>query len=367
MKKVFGAITIVALILGIFFRQPPQIFATDCFVSGIKAEIVPKELTEEVNTSLSVSFEGLAEGKEYTVAVTEFASIEYTAYHVTGDKFGNGIVVFTESADKFPFTPGAKTVSLNKGLFDACDLGTYVVKPASSTNSCALTVTYNPAYTPICADVSTSFSVSFTNTVFHGSLYTGNVRISGAGFENSSGHVTNGSLDSPVSLGPYSSGKTFTITVDAVRFPFLREQLCTSGSISTVESCQNQAQVPGSGLLVPYDPTCGPGESGIKTGLGCLPTNPQAFVNTALPWAIGIGAGLAFLLGIYGALMIVISAGNPEKMQAGRELITSAISGLLIIIFAIFLLKVIGVDILNLFPEATRTGGGGGGRPPVAM
>lgn len=144
--------------------------------------------------------------------------------------------------------------------------------------------------------------------------------------------------------------------------------------ISDLTCCATQAQcnnfttpVPPSSPLTPYDPTCGPGESGVKTALGCLPTNPQAFVNTALPWAIGIGAGLAFLLGIYGALMIVISAGNPEKMQAGRELITSAISGLLIIIFAIFLLKVIGVDILNLFPEATRTGGGGGGRPPVAM
>ena len=47
--------------------------------------------------------------------------------------------------------------------------------------------------------------------------------------------------------------------------------------------------------------------------------------------------------------MIVISAGDPEKMQAGKEMITSAVSGLLIIIFAVFILRVIGVDILQLF------------------
>lgn len=101
-----------------------------------------------------------------------------------------------------------------------------------------------------------------------------------------------------------------------------------------------------------YDPRCGPDSdrnSAVKTALGCLPTSPQAFVDIAIPWAIGLGSGVAFLLGLYGVLMIVISAGNPEKMQAGRELITSAITGLLIIIFAVFILKVVGVDILKLF------------------
>ena len=103
------------------------------------------------------------------------------------------------------------------------------------------------------------------------------------------------------------------------------------------------------GMINPiYSPDC-EGGNGVKTGLGCLSTNPQILVNTILPWAIGIGSGIAFLLGLYGALMIVISAGDPEKMQAGKEMITSAVSGLLIIIFAVFILKFIGVDILQLF------------------
>lgn len=110
-----------------------------------------------------------------------------------------------------------------------------------------------------------------------------------------------------------------------------------------------------SGPLEPYDPTCGGNErnkggfEGVKTALGCLPTDPKTFVNIAVPWAIYLGAGVAFLLGVFGAIIIVLSAGNPEKMQAGKELITSAIMGLLIIVFAIFLLKFIGVNILGLF------------------
>lgn len=131
--------------------------------------------------------------------------------------------------------------------------------------------------------------------------------------------------------------------------------VCTSCPAKGVD-CVSSA--PGPTIPV-YDPTCGGNEKnkggfeGVKTALGCLPTDPQAFVNTAIPWAIGIGAGIAFLLGIFGAMMIVLSAGNPEKLQAGKEMITSAIAGLLLIIFAIFLLSVIGVDLLGLFPNRT--------------
>ena len=108
---------------------------------------------------------------------------------------------------------------------------------------------------------------------------------------------------------------------------------------------------PPTGTPIPvYDPKCyGRFGEGVKSGLGCLPTDPQAFINTVTPWAIGIGSGIAFLLGLYGALMIVISAGDPEKMQAGKEIITSAVAGLLLIVFAVFILRIIGVDVLKLF------------------
>jgi len=130
--------------------------------------------------------------------------------------------------------------------------------------------------------------------------------------------------------------------------------VCTSCPAKGI-SCVSNAPAP---TISVYDPTCvaaeipgypGRDRTGIKTGLGCLPTDPQTFVNTVLPWAVGIGSGIAFFLGLYGALMIVISAGDPEKMQAGRELITSAVVGLLLIIFAVFLLDLIGVNILKLF------------------
>jgi len=87
---------------------------------------------------------------------------------------------------------------------------------------------------------------------------------------------------------------------------------------------------------------------GAWTALGCIQTDPQKFIGSILGIAIGIGGGIAFLLILFGGFQILMSAGNPEKLNAGKELITSAITGLLIIIFSIFILQLIGVTIFAI-------------------
>jgi len=91
-----------------------------------------------------------------------------------------------------------------------------------------------------------------------------------------------------------------------------------------------------------------PGE-GIQTALGCIPTKDTTqFVGWLLKFAIGIGGGIAFLLMIFGGFKIITSSGNPEAVKAGQELITSALMGLIFIIFSVFLLQLIGVKILQI-------------------
>jgi len=92
-------------------------------------------------------------------------------------------------------------------------------------------------------------------------------------------------------------------------------------------------------------PSCSPC---VYTALGCINPEPTCFVAWILARAIGIGGGIAFLLIIFGAIKILTSAGNPENVKAGQEMITSAVMGLLFIIFSLFLLELIGVKILNI-------------------
>lgn len=91
----------------------------------------------------------------------------------------------------------------------------------------------------------------------------------------------------------------------------------------------------------------------IDTALGCVPTEPTALVQWILKYGILMGGGIAFLLSIWGGATILFSAGNPEKTNEGREIITSAISGLMFIVLSVFLLRLIGVDILGL-PDFKR-------------
>ena len=87
---------------------------------------------------------------------------------------------------------------------------------------------------------------------------------------------------------------------------------------------------------------------GIQTAIGCIPTEPQAFVSTFITWAIGIAGGVALLLMLFSAFGILTSAGDPEKLKASQERLTSAIIGLLFIIFSVFLLRIIGTPIMEL-------------------
>jgi len=99
------------------------------------------------------------------------------------------------------------------------------------------------------------------------------------------------------------------------------------------------------------DPTCnaGGGKKGIDTAIGCIPfTSTGSFAKFFLQWALGIGGGIAFLLIVFAGFQIMTSSGNPERLQAGKELLTSAVSGLILLIFAIFVLRIIGVDLLGI-------------------
>jgi hypothetical protein len=91
------------------------------------------------------------------------------------------------------------------------------------------------------------------------------------------------------------------------------------------------------------------GKQGIETAIGCVPfEDANAFVGFLLRWGIGIGGGIAFLLILVAGFLIMTSTGDPKKVQAGKELLTAAITGLLLLIFSVFILEFIGVDILGI-------------------
>ena len=120
---------------------------------------------------------------------------------------------------------------------------------------------------------------------------------------------------------------------------------------STTAECESYiGKLPTTEKVEKVFPTCSTNSGkGIDTAIGCIPIeNSNALIGFILRWAIGIGGGVAFLLIIVAGFQITTSAGNPDKVKAGQELMTSAIAGLLLLIFSVFVLNIIGVDILGL-------------------
>ncbi len=88
--------------------------------------------------------------------------------------------------------------------------------------------------------------------------------------------------------------------------------------------------------------------SGIRTAIGCVPTEPKALVEGLLKYGTFAAGGIAFLIMIIASLQLITAEGNPETIKGAQEKFYSAIIGLLLIIFAVLLMQVIGVDILGL-------------------
>lgn len=98
--------------------------------------------------------------------------------------------------------------------------------------------------------------------------------------------------------------------------------------------------------LQPFDDTGG--APTVNTPFGDISTSPSGFATKVLQIAIGIAGGLAFILMAIGAFRMTTSAGNPDNLQSAREMFTAAIIGLIVIVFSIFLLRLIGITILRL-------------------
>lgn len=92
------------------------------------------------------------------------------------------------------------------------------------------------------------------------------------------------------------------------------------------------------------------GQGGVWTSLGiCAYGDFGKFIQeTVFKWGVGLAGIFALLCIIYSSILLQTSRNNPEKIKKSQELLTSCIMGLVLIIFSVFILKLIGVDILRI-------------------
>lgn len=96
------------------------------------------------------------------------------------------------------------------------------------------------------------------------------------------------------------------------------------------------------GKVLAQEPDC------VETALGCIPVDINQFGPWFLQIIFGIAGGIAFLLMVYGFILMATSSGDEKKVQGAKETVTSAITGLLVSIFALFIFRLIAVNILKI-------------------
>jgi hypothetical protein len=91
-------------------------------------------------------------------------------------------------------------------------------------------------------------------------------------------------------------------------------------------------------------------EGNYWSSLGCIEISSfQNFIQkNVFGWGIGLAGILAFGCMIYSAVQIQLSGGNAERVKKSQEMLTSCIMGLMVIIFSVFILRLIGVTILQI-------------------
>lgn len=94
-------------------------------------------------------------------------------------------------------------------------------------------------------------------------------------------------------------------------------------------------------------PFCG-NTTDIDTALGCVPVEIGPFVVWLSNWIFGVAGGVAFLMMVYGFFLMATSSGDPKAVQGAKETVTSAITGLLVSIFGVFILRLVTLNILQL-------------------
>lgn len=93
----------------------------------------------------------------------------------------------------------------------------------------------------------------------------------------------------------------------------------------------------------------------VYTALGCLSTDAPQTVSQLLDLLTKLSGGFALLLIIVAALQIVFAGGNPARVQAGKELISAVVAGLVLLALSVVILNFAGVNILGLQNLGFRT------------
>lgn len=87
---------------------------------------------------------------------------------------------------------------------------------------------------------------------------------------------------------------------------------------------------------------------GLWTAVGCISTNPTEMIKQGVFIGISIAGGVGMISIIIAGFLYSISTGDPKRTTQAKELMTSALIGLLFIVFSVTILRFIAGDLMHI-------------------
>jgi hypothetical protein len=92
-------------------------------------------------------------------------------------------------------------------------------------------------------------------------------------------------------------------------------------------------------------------QGGVWTGIGCTDTTPSGLITGLIRIVYGVMGGVALVMLIYAGVMY--QTGNEANVKRARETIIQTVTGLIVLTFSILILRIIGINVLDILPTGS--------------
>lgn len=89
---------------------------------------------------------------------------------------------------------------------------------------------------------------------------------------------------------------------------------------------------------------------GIESAIGCIPfETPESTTAFFIRWSLGVGGGIALFLIALSGIKIATTKGDPKRLQEARDTLTASITGLVLILLSVYLVRFLSETLLSIF------------------
>jgi hypothetical protein len=357
--------------LGLTLFVPQQAQAAKCANSyGIQHNIKDSYTQGEIS-SLNFSATNVISGRNYQLLIDPGAKVTHNVAIGSPVTARGGVVSFNTNDAYAVSNDGGKYKQVFLKFNDAnsksktCLLAEYEIKVSGG---CNITFSQAGSNNAQCLDVVNGpITVNIDNLYIAGKLHTGSIWIythvgGGSSFVSGTGYYDVQAINGHASqdVNPSSQFQNAFFEVRYMGGGTRAEEVCKKSNVKIQKECSDEQRTNflDEGFEICNQvPESGPKQkcldcftkSGIWTAIGCIETSStESIVGKLMTVGISIAGGIALLMILGAAFLFATSEGEPKRTSEAKEILTSAIVGLIFIIFSVTILQFIGVNILHI-------------------